>query len=446
MLNNWIINILSNIQLFTLLAFLNGKYNSDQNIINSVGSINTLLNILLYPVLYGFSTVIEIRGSLAYGASKKKLLSNVIHRARVMGLITLLIVMTLLMILHTYIFQLMKYNAKLSEYIFKILYLRLIAVLFEFEFNIMFRTVMIVGRGLDGMLILAAHAGMSILYPFLIIKYLNLGIYSVGLSYICINSTSCLIIWGYILVFQQIDTKILSLRKNVWTSLKIWDTLKYSLILCSLSLLDSMDNETMSIMASFLDSTSFSAYNIVYSTAIITSGVGQSFYLTTNLVISFVCGEKNYEKLKVYFRYLLYSGIIISLTFILVLSFMRDTIISIIVNSVSIGEIAKRLYPFIMLTIFLETMGNILRNTVKSLGKIYLIFFAILFLVSSNIVFIYCYTFTFKFGVYGVYYGYITYLGLAIIISSTILIFIDWKEAINDSNVSLIEIKENKEN
>ena len=99
-----------------------------------------------------------------------------------------------------------------------------------------------------------------------------------------------------------------------------------------------------------------------------------------------------------------------------------------------------------MLTIFLETMGNILRNTVKSLGKIYLIFFAILFLVSSNIVFIYCYTFTFKFGVYGVYYGYITYLGLAIIITSTILIFIDWKEAINDSNVSLIEIKENKEN
>jgi Na+-driven multidrug efflux pump len=435
-------SVLSNVQLFILLSFLNSKYNSDKYIINSIGALNTLLNLIIYPIQNGFCMFVELRGSLAFGALKNKQFSRIIHRTRIVGNVFLLIMMSLFFILHKYVFQLMKYDTKQSEYMYQMLILKLVSIFFEFEFNLMFRVVLIVGKGIQGMCLLIIHAVMSVLYSFLILRYVNIGIYAIGLTFIAIYLTSCITTWSYILIFGDVNKKILKFSKDIWNFNKMLDYSITSLVLCGLSILDSADNETMSLMASFLDMTSFSSYNIIYSINIITSCVSSSFYITTNIVMSQINGEKILEKLKVYFFYIVYTGMAFSLFVICLTAILRDVIISIVVsNSISIATIAKSIFPFILFTIILETINNIFRNAVKSLGKLLISFIFTIIVVILNTAFIYYFTFVLNFGVFGVYYGYITYLLSSIIIFGIILYSIDWKESMKETNVSLIEIK-----
>jgi Na+-driven multidrug efflux pump len=335
----------------------------------------------------------------------------------------------------------MKYDAKQSQYMSEMLILKLVSIFFEFEFNLMFRVILIVGRGIQAISLLVIHAGMSVLYSFLILRYVNIGIYAIGLTYIAINLTSCITTWSYILISEHVNKKILLFSKDVWNFNKMLDYSIVSIVLCGLSILDSADNETMSLLASFLDMTSFSSYNIIYSINIITSCVGSSFYTSTNIVMSQIAGEKKLDKLKVYFWYLVYTGIVFSLFVICLAAVLRDFIISTVSNSTSISLIAKSIYPFILITIILETINNILRNAVKSLGKLYysLVFTVIVLIL--NTAYIYYFTFILKFGVSGLYYGYITYLLSSIIIFGIILYSVDWKEAMHETNVSLIEKK-----
>ncbi len=181
-----IMSVLSNVQLFILLSFLNSKYNSDKYIINSIGALNTLLNLIIYPIQNGFCMFVELRGSLAFGALKNKQFSRIIHRTRIVGNVFLLIMMSLFFILHKYVFRLMKYDTKQSEYMYQMLILKLVSIFFEFEFNLMFRVVLIVGKGIQGMCLLIIHAVMSVLYSFLILRYVNIGIYAIGLTFISV--------------------------------------------------------------------------------------------------------------------------------------------------------------------------------------------------------------------------------------------------------------------
>jgi len=441
-LNNMFMSILSNVQLFIMLSFLNSKYNTDKYIINSIGALNTLLNLIVYPILNGCCMFVELRGSLAYGALKNKQFSRIIHRARIIGIVLLIVMMSLFLIFHNILFQLMKYDPKQSEYMFQILTLKLVSIFFEFEFNLMFRVILIVGRGFQGICILIIHSGMSVLYSFLILRYANIGIYTIGLTYLAINLTSCIVTWSYILIFGHVNKKILKFSKDIWNFNKLLDYSWTCIVLCCLSILDSLDNETMSLIASFLDMTSFSSYNIIYSINIITSCVASSFYTSTNIIMSQINGEKKLDKLKIYFFYIIYTGIAFAFFVICLTGLLRDFIISIVVsNSTSITAIAKSIYPFILLTIILETINNIFRNAVKSLGKLLASLIFTIIVVTLNAAFIYYFTFVLKFGVSGVYYGYITYLLSSIIIFGIILYSVDWKEAMKETNVSLIELK-----
>jgi len=268
----------------------------------------------------------------------------------------------------------------------------------------------------------------------------DLEIFAVGVSYIVSAIFNVLMIWGFIYFFNTLDKKILKFRsKSIFSKGKIIDQLRVALVLSALAVLDAIDSETMSIQAAYLSSDKYTVYNLLYSVYQFTSCFSGTFYTATAIIIAYAVGSRNIDKVTSWFKYLLFTALFITVLATIVTLALSSPILNLIISDKSYYDTSMKIFPFMANTISKETFANVLRNTLKALGKFVLCLIITIIVVSFNALFIYLFAFTLNWDIYGIYTGYYLYLALSIITYAIVLTLIDWKDCINERSKTIMQ-------
>jgi Na+-driven multidrug efflux pump len=187
LLVNSLFLIFNNAQLIIILIFVNKKYPNDQILTNSIGVVNLILNILIYPFIYGINSTFEILGSQSFGNKKNKLFMIYIRKLKIIGNSFILVSCLIIYILSKNIFGLWKHESNIQKEALIILIIRFFSLPCEFQISMKLRYLQIINKSSEAILLLISNGILLPLFAYLFILFFDFYSYGCGLVYFCNN-------------------------------------------------------------------------------------------------------------------------------------------------------------------------------------------------------------------------------------------------------------------
>jgi Na+-driven multidrug efflux pump len=433
---NIVFFIFNNAQLTIILSFANNKYKNDEILTTAIGSVGTVMNILLYPLLWGLAGLIEILGSQSYGASKYKTFGLLLNKSRFFGYLIILFFCVFFSFSHDRIFKIWQLNPDITNLAFKLIMIRLLSSFFEFENYLMLRYIQIKGKGSHAVWILALNGLLLPLFCFLFISKLDLYEVGCGLVYLSNNAFIILTMWLYIYFYANDENILFISGKDTFEHLSTF--FKFFVPLSLLSFMDIISSEMMSIFANYFDPIEYSAYLNAYSLYYLIGTIAGGLSVASSIIISKSIGQGQGQITKKIFFNMILIVLIMDTVIISLLFLSSDKIISFLVyERGDIFHITESMFKISIFCNYVDMIFYILNSTMKALGHVYLSFFIYFFSNILNFCSIYFFAFKTEMKIKGIFLGYLVndILLLAFYVLAFV-IFIDF-------NKSAQEVKEN---
>lgn len=209
-----------------------------------------------------------------------------------------------------------------------------------------------------------------------------------------------------------------------------------------ISFLDLLSFEMISYLAVFTPKGDYPSYIVVNSIYGALQCINMAYSNCANVNIGYFIGKGDVKKGKSYFSYLLIQINVLILLSCGVSLFFKEEILNYLVEKGELRESSSNLFKYVLIVNIEDATFNILFSTLKTLNEnriaLYITFGYNIF----NFSLMFYFAFYLKYGIVGLYYGFIT--SDCIIILILIFIFmvkVDWNEVVRRN---LEEIQENE--
>jgi multidrug resistance protein, MATE family len=435
--------IFNNSQLTIILAFANSKYNNDETLTTAIGTVGTILNILLYPLLSGLSSVVEIIGSQAFGAKRYHIFGDLINKARVVGYMIIFLTGIFVMFFHESLFNIWELKSDIRALSMKIIFIRIFSTVFEFETYLMLRYIQIKNKSTHGIWILAINGLLLPLYCYIFINKMDFYATGCGLVYLLNNSSIIVTIWVFVLLFCH-DTEILFLF-NRDTLHHMGSFFKYFIPLYLLSLMDTISSEAMSFYANYFEKKLYSAYLNAYSLYYLIGTISTALNISINIIMSTSIGFGQPEKTKTVFKHLISLSLILGFIIGLLLYIFCDQIISWVVEPGEIFSLTKEMFKISILCNLTDMITYVFGSSMKALGRIYLSLGIYAISNILNMISIYFFSFKTEMSINGIFFGYfLNDLVLLFMYIVAFYLFVDFNQSAKEVKQNIEEFNDDK--
>ena len=417
-----------------LIYFVNKKY-ADDDIIVSIGATNTIINLTLWPFVLGFSSVIEILGSQAYGSNKFYLLGCYINRTRVLAYIIFLFITIIIIFLEGFYYQMMGFDQKITKNIKLIMIFRILASFFDLEYNIMIRYLQITGNSLVGMILCFSTFCSFPFYCYLFINFADLHCIGIGLSYLCLSTTNLIPLWIYILWAKPNEDSIFFFNKHSFEGLS--KILQLSLILFLIMILDLLNTEIMMLFANNYDKSSYVSFILAISLYYFFNSLHLSYNVISCVIISYYVGKNDVESVRKMIFYLFIDATIIGLIIFLFSILLRNEIASLLTSDQKIISNVGSLLVFFFMINVVENFMAILVSTMKSIQRLLMSVLLEIILIIIYIIVVYLLGKYTDLGIKTIPISNFILNFLSIILYGSILKLINWKKDFTENKEEL---------
>lgn len=214
LLVNSLFLIFNNAQLSIILTFVNKKYPKDEILTNSIGTVNTLMNLLIYPFILGIAAAFEILGSQAFSLKKFNLFSFYLTNLRFIGNCFIVFISFLIFFFHKNIFDLWNIEAEVQYHASKLIFIRFFSVLFEFEIYFKIRYLQIINKSSDALVIITVNGFLLPLFAYVFIILFDLHAFGCGLVYLFNNVFMLISLVTYIRLNKLSEKNLVDLIYN----------------------------------------------------------------------------------------------------------------------------------------------------------------------------------------------------------------------------------------
>ena len=374
-----------------ILGFANKKYNNDTNLSTAIGTVNIIINIIIYPIFAGLTSYVEIMCSQSYAAGKKYIFGLFLSRARIIGYILTLIAGVIIVILNKYIMKIWDLNEEIIKISYDIMIIRLISCFFELESYLMLRFIKITNKGKHGLWLVTLNVILLPVYCLIFIYGLNLYSIGCGLIVLFTNASTVITLWVFI-IFKCYDKEMLCfIHKEMFSD--VVDFLKLIIPLYLLSLMDFTSCETMSIIANYFDEKFYSAFLNVYSLYYLINTLALGFQISTSIAISRSIAKGDGTSTKRLFIYILFIAIILAIIVCLLSYLFSYQIIELIAEKDDILELSVILFQSSILCNLVDIISYVLSASMKAVGRVYIGFYIYVIFNILNFLAIYLYGF-----------------------------------------------------
>jgi Na+-driven multidrug efflux pump len=435
--------IFNNSQLTIILSFANNKYNNDETLTTAIGTVGTILNILLYPLLSGLSGVVEIIGSQAFGAKRYDIFRDLINKARIVGFMIILLTGIFVLFYYDNLFDIWQLKSDIRALSMKIIFIRIFSTVFEFETYLMLRYIQIKNKSAHGIWILAINGLLLPLYCYIFLNKMDLYATGCGLVYLLNNSSIIVTIWLFVLIFCH-DTEILYLFDK-GTLNHLCTFLKYFLPLYLLSLMDTISSEAMSFYANYFEKKLYSAYLNAYSLYYLVGTISTALNISINIIMSTSIGFGKPEITKTLFKHLICLSLILGIIIGLLLYIFCDKFISWMVEPGEIFSLTKEMFKISLLCNLTDMITYVFGSSMKALGRIYLSLCIYAFSNVLNMISIYFFSFKTEMKINGIFFGYfLNDLFLLFLYIVAFIVFVDFNKSAKEVKQNIEEFNEDK--
>jgi len=489
LLVNSLFLIFSNAQLSIILAFVNKQYKKNEILTNSIGTVNTIMNILIYPLILGVTSSLEILGSQSFGAKKYSLFSFFLSNLRYIGNCFIFLICFLIYLFHQNIFKAWKIDAEVQNEALKLIFIRFISLPFEFEIYFKLRYLQIINKSAEALFIITVNGFLLPLFGYTFIIFLNMYSYGCGFVYLSNNIFMLISILTYIYL-QDISEKSLihflhykkvndiSINNNImsdteeyknnknnlheryatlditednigknnlYESNKYYNNNKtkdeesfialfgYIVPLYLISLMDNLSVESMSIFANYFEAKEYSEFLNAYSLYALVGTISVSFNTSSSIIISANYGVCCGNKMKKLFYQILGTGLIIAIILGSLLFTFSENILKILLQSAEIGVNIKYMFYLSIVCNMIDIIQYILLSALKSFGFIYLGFSVYFVGNIINFLIIYFFSFNTNMKIIGIFFGYfITEIITISLYFFVFFFFVDFQKVEND--------------
>lgn len=429
--------VFNNSQLTVILSFSNSMYRNDENLTTALGTVNTILNILLYPFLIGLAAAVEILGSQAYGARKYYVFGCFMNKARMCAYSIIVLIGILISLFHEKLFATWDLPKNIRSLGAEIIFLRMFSTIMEFETYLILRYIQIKDKGVQGIWILTFNGVSLPLFCYIYITQLDLYATGCGLVYLTNNMAIVVTLWVFVYFFCFDGRMLFKINRDIFKHMLPFIKIATPLIL--LSLVDIFSTETMSILANYFSKSFYSAYINAYSLYNLIGTLSVAFNISTNIMISTSIGHENGDNTRRMFKYLVFMACSIGGLVCLFLYLLKYRIITLVVEPGEIFDLTSDMFTLGVICNFLDIVTYVLISTMKATGAVYLCFIIYTFSQFANIFFIYFFAFETSMKIYGIFFGYLVFdLLLLALYTIYFLYFVDFDK-------SALEVHENIE-
>ena len=442
LLVNILFYIFNNAQLTVILSFVNKKYKGNEVLINSIGTVSTIMNILIYPFILGLSSSMEILGSQSFGANKFYLFGCFINKTKIIGYSYVILQSFIIYFFHNNIFDIWKLEENIRVEAYKIIILRIISVFFEYDSLIKLRYIQIINKSKDALFIITLNGLLLPVFSYVFIVYFDLLGHGCGLVYLC-NNFSLLITLTIYINLCVFDEKI-NIPFNKDSFSEYYSLLQVIVPLSLISLMDNLNAESMSILANYFDTKSYSEFMNAYSLYNLIGTISIAFNTATSIIIASFIGKESAQTINKIFKNIIFIGILIAIIFGITNYILSDLILSLVIQSDLVEPITKNMFYISIICNMIDIIIAILLSTLKSLGYIYSSFTVYFFGNIMNFLMIYTFAFNTEMKIYGIFFGYLINEVFAVFMYILMFVlYVDFEKSYNEikSNLNQIELK-----
>lgn len=425
------------VQQLILIAFLNLKYNN-QNMVIAIGSANTQLFLVFYPLFFGINVSYCVLGSNDFGAKKHYLFGLQLNRCRFYAYTITLVVGIIYMCINKYVGDILQLTPEVQNYAFIFISFKIAAIFFEYEFLFLITYLQIIGKGLIGTLVLIPSILLFPVFCYIFIYVCDIQMYGPSLTCLFYNLTTAIIYWALIFILGRNPDHILMFNKDTFS--EFWYLVVLTTPLYIINLLDNFNDEVMSIFANYQGEHNYEGFIVVYSVYKLMATFGNAANNTTNIIISSLMGVGLHERAKQFTKYMFISYNAIAIIIFLPVVFLKEQIIGLITSTEKSSAVAHELYYYALLTIFIEIQCSTFYALFVSAGRFYLALFLFFGFTCFNTSSIALFLYVANIEVKGIFIGQAVAKTLMIILYSIIyLLVIDWEVSSKEINKEIEE-------
>lgn len=489
---NFFFFLFSNFLNTSIISSINFSHKNNEDIIEAIGFTNTMLNVTIYPLYIGFGNILAILGSQAFGAKKYFLLKFILNQTRLFGVIFAILLGFVYLILQPHLGILFGVNYKISKLSLIYSSYRILAYFLEYEAYLTLTYLQIIEKGMIGMFIVITLIPILPLLSFLFITHLKigeLGAAGAGITFLLTNLILFVMLKIYTIFFLKDDDlsldKLYSDNKQIYEDLEtsynnnfqsyndkpafIYNTnnvdnkkdskyisnISYLFLLIQsfplyiknfniviIAFFDMLSVEMISYLAVFTPKGDYSAY-IVTNT--IYGGIqcfNMAYSVCASVNIGYFIGKGDYKMGKRYFYYLIIQTNLVVIFACFTCFLFKEDILNYLAEPGELWIQSRKLFLFALLINIQDASFSILFSTLKTLNENGIALLITVGYNFFNLGIMYLLAFRLKYGVVGLYYGFMS-CDLIILLILIYIYFkhINWKESVK---LNLEYIKQNE--
>jgi MATE family multidrug resistance protein len=316
------------------------------------------------------------------------------------------------------------------------------SVFFALQYNNSVRYLQAMNIYIPGMLVAMITSLLHIVWCFLLITFLDLGVRGAGLSMGITQLLNFVLISTYIYNRNPCPESYFSFTVDTVDIGKIWNFLKFAVPAAILFSADWLGFEVLVLMSSYLGSENLAANICIFNFVSFMFNIPMGLSFATTTLVGNSIGRRDVKLAKKISIISLCTGMFIVGLFTIIIYTFRNFIPYIYTHKEEVSVIFSKTMSIFMLFIVIDAVQIILHGIIKGLGKQRIAsVIALLILYPVNIPLAYTLTFTVNYGLSGLWYSQLISVILLSIGYIIIILCLDWKHVAKRALESLEETK-----
>ena len=348
------------------LIFIGQKNNND-NMLKGMGISNLYLNCTLMAIVQGLLSGIDTLCSNAYSLKKYKLMGTYLNRARIIGYMATIILVTFHVFTVKDVLRLFNLNEEVLVYGCEYTYSILVYIVFDVQSMCNFRFLNVVRKSYVNFVILVAALILHPVWNYLFIIYLDMDVYGAGISYaisrliVCVSSSIYLHFWN------PVPESYFFFTRECFRGL--WDFTRFSLGSMILFCAEWWAFEIQAFIAISIGEDDYAVHIILAQIASVICSISIGFSFATTILVGDYIVKTSIKNVKKAIVFSILLALASMCSVMLIVFFFKNDLIIMFIDIDTLIEKGTPIIPILCIYQLGDVMQGVLSAAMKGLRK-----------------------------------------------------------------------------
>jgi len=348
------------------LVFIGQKHNND-DMIKGMGISNLYLNCTLMSIVHGLVSGIDTLCSNAYSLKKYKLMGIYINRARILGYIATVILVTFHALTVKNVLRLFNLNEEVINYGSNYTYAILVYIVFDVQSMCNFRFLNVVRKSYVNFIILIIALILHPVWNYLFIIYIDLDVVGAGISYAISRFIICLLSSIYLHFWNPVPESYFFFTKACFRGL--WDFFRFSFWSMVLFCAEWWAFEIQAFIAISIGEDDYAVHIILAQISTLVYSISIGFSFATNILIGDYIVKTSIRVVKKATIYSVLLSVASMCCVALIMLFFKNEMIGIFLNIDRLIQKGTPIIPILCIYQLGDVIQTVLSAVMKGLRK-----------------------------------------------------------------------------